>query len=87
MSAAAGDLDFLNLGTTSVARLALPVENLCKKFEVVTLGAVGFDVGRHGGAAGSDRFIHNIPGCFKQFSSFFPSDGAGFTLGVDVSGK
>ena len=60
MRATTGDFDFLDDGAATWTGLTLPVENLCKKFEIVAFGAVSFDVGGHGGTAGSDGFVHDV---------------------------
>ena len=87
MSAATGDFDFLDFSLAMWAGLIFSTENLRKKFEIVTSSAVGFDIGFHGGAAGGDRLIHYIAsGLQEEFGLWF-RDGAGFTLGVDLSGK
>ena len=87
MGATTGDFDFYNLGLASGAGLVLPVENLCKKVEIVALGAVGFDVGGHGRAARSDGFIHDVAGGVQEIFGFFPGEGAGFTLGVNFGSE
>ena len=84
MRAATGDFDFLDGGAATWAGLTLPVENLCKKFEIVAFGAVGFDVGSHSGTAGGDGSIHDVAGGLEEFGGFLSREGTGSSLGVDA---
>ena len=87
MRATTGDFDFLDGGAATWAGLALPVENLCKKFEIVAFGAVGFDVSGHGGTTGGDGFVHDVAGGLEEFGGFLPGEGTGSALGVDARRK
>lgn len=87
MRATTGDFDFLDSGTATWTGLTLPVENLCKKFEIVAFGAVGFDVSGHGGTAGGDGFVHDVAGGLEEFGGFLSCEGTGSALGVDIRCK
>ena len=87
MGATTGNFDFLDFSLATWTRLILPVENLCKKFEIIAFGAVGFDIGFHGGTTGGDGLIHYTTGGFQEEFGLWFRDGAGFTLGVDLGGK
>ena len=84
MCATTGDFDFLDGGAAAWTGLTLPVENLCKKFEIVALGAVGFDVSGHGGTAGGDGFVHDVAGGLEELGGFLSREGTRSPLGVDA---
>ena len=87
MGAAAGDFGFYKLSMAAGAGLTFATKNLCEELEVVALRAVSFDVSPHGGTAGSDGFVHDIPGGFEKGFRLLWRKGAGAAGGVNPRGK
>ena len=84
---ATGDFGLDDGGAAAAAGLTVPVENLCKKFKIVTLGTVGFHIGGHSGAAGSDGFVHDVAGRFEELRGFLLGNGTAFSLRVNLGSK
>ena len=87
MGATTSKFGFNDFGPTTVTGLVLTVKNLSKEFKIVAFGAIGFEVGCHGGATRLDRFVHDFAGGFEQIGGFFWRESAGFTSGMDSSVK
>lgn len=71
MGAASGDANFDNFGTTNRAGLTFASKNLGEELEIIPSGAVGADVGGHGGAARVNRMFHDGASGLEQERGLF----------------
>ncbi len=87
MSAATGDFEFFDFGAAVGAGEAGFIEDLGKKIEVVTAGAVGFKVIFKGATTGINGAFHDGFGAFEDFYGIFFGDSAGGATGIDSGEK
>ena len=71
MSTTAGNFDFNDWSAAAVTGLPFPVKNLSEFVKIISLGAVGFNVGGHSGAARINRGLHDRFGGLEKTGGIF----------------